>query len=48
MRLAEVLSRLKECGSARHVEGMQRYGIVAKKAYGVSAPELRALAKQIE
>lgn len=47
MTLTEVLARLEARGSDRNVESMRRYGIVAKKVYGVPAFELRALAKRI-
>lgn len=43
----EVLDRLRSLGDPRNVEGMARYGIHAAKAFGVSAPNLRALAKAI-
>ena len=43
----EVLERLRSLGDARNVEGMARYGIRVTKAFGVSAPNLRALAKEI-
>jgi 3-methyladenine DNA glycosylase AlkD len=42
-----VLEMLKERGNPKNVEGMARYGITAKKVFGVSAPHLRALAKQV-
>ena len=47
MDLDEVLAWLERRGSRRGVEGMARYGIVAKRAYGVSVGTIRALAKQI-
>jgi 3-methyladenine DNA glycosylase AlkD len=43
----EILKALKSKGSPRNVAGMARYGIVAKKAYGVSAPDLMAVARTI-
>ena len=42
-----VISELKKHGSRRNVEGMARYGIKPTKAFGVNAPALRALAKNI-
>jgi 3-methyladenine DNA glycosylase AlkD len=47
MTVQETLRQLKSHGSARNVEGMRRYGITAKKAFGVPAPVLRELAKRI-
>jgi 3-methyladenine DNA glycosylase AlkD len=43
----EVLAQLKRKGSKRGVAGMARFGITAKKAYGVSVGDIRALAKAI-
>lgn len=44
---AAVLAKLQKMGSKAGVTGMARYGIVAKKAYGVSVGDLRAIAKQL-
>jgi 3-methyladenine DNA glycosylase AlkD len=44
---AQVLRELRALGEARNVEGMARFGIRAKKVYGVSKPKLDALARQI-
>lgn len=44
---AAVLAKLQKMGSKAGVAGMARYGIVAKKAYGVSVGDLRAMAKQL-
>src|ERR1700676_1501423 len=38
---------LRRLGSRRNVEGMARYGIRAKKVFGVSKPKLDALARKI-
>lgn len=46
-RCDEVLERLRSLGDPRNVEGMARYGIRTKKAFGVSAPQLRQLAKEL-
>lgn len=43
----EILDRLRSLGDPRNVEGMARYGIRTKKAFGVSAPQLRQLAKEL-
>ena len=43
----EVLAQLKRKGSKSGVAGMARFGIVARKAYGVSVGDMRAMAKKI-
>lgn len=47
MKVAEILSRLRAAGSPANVAGMARFGIRPALAFGVSAPELRALARMI-
>jgi 3-methyladenine DNA glycosylase AlkD len=42
-----VLARLKAHANPKNVEGMARYGITAKRAFGLSAPVLRDLAKRV-
>ncbi len=46
-RCDEVLEQLRSLGDPKNVEGMARYGIRVTKAFGVSAPNLRKLAKEI-
>ena len=41
------LRELKRLGERRNVEGMARFGIVAKNVYGVSKPKLDELARKI-
>jgi 3-methyladenine DNA glycosylase AlkD len=48
MTVPEILEKLKSLGSPENVAGMARYGIVTKKAFGVSAPDLKQLAKEIK
>ena len=43
----EVLAKLEALGRAENVAGMARFGIVVQKAFGVSAPNLRKLAREI-
>ncbi|MGE5296519.1 MAG: DNA alkylation repair protein [Solirubrobacterales bacterium] len=43
----EILDRLRSMGDPKGVEGAARYGINAPNVWGVSAPKLRALAKEI-
>ncbi len=47
MTYDEILATLRSLGSPENVAGMARYGIVSREVLGVSAPKLRALAKQI-
>lgn len=47
MTVREIVRRFKAQANPKNVAGMARYGIVAKKAFGLSAPQLRALAKEI-
>ena len=42
-----VLTDLERRGSKKNRDGMARYGIVAKKSFGVSVSDLRAMAKKI-
>lgn len=43
-----VVARLESLGDPKNVAGMARYGIVTKRAFGVAAPQLKALAKEIK
>ena len=45
--VTSIVAELERRGSRRGVEGMARYGIVAKKAYGVSVSDLRSMARKI-
>lgn len=47
MRCEEVVKRLRALGNPDAVAGMARFGINTKRAYGVSIPDLRKLAKEI-
>src|SRR5260221_11865758 len=42
-----VVAELRRLGTKHNVEGVARYGIRAKKVFGVSKPKLDALAKKI-
>jgi 3-methyladenine DNA glycosylase AlkD len=44
-RVREILSQLKRKGSKRNVEGLARYGIIARNVVGVSVADIRLLAK---
>lgn len=47
MQCDDILKKLKSLYSPRAVEGMAKYGITAERAYGVSIPNLRKIAKEI-
>lgn len=47
MQCKEILRRLKDLGDPKSVEGMKKFGINPKNAYGVSIPNLRKIAKEI-
>ncbi len=44
----EIIKKLALLESPENVAGMKRFGITAKKAFGVSAPVLKNLAKEIK
>jgi 3-methyladenine DNA glycosylase AlkD len=46
-RLRDALAQLKALGNPANVAGMARFGVIAKKAYGVPTPALRKLAREI-
>ena len=43
----EVLAWLKRRGTQRNIRGMARYGIVARRAFGVSVGTLQSLKKRL-
>jgi 3-methyladenine DNA glycosylase AlkD len=45
--VAEALAWMEKRGSKRNREGMARYGIVAKKVFGVSVGDVRKLGKKL-
>ena len=45
--VAYALKWLERRGTRRNRDGMARYGIVAKKVYGVSMSSMRSLAKEL-
>jgi 3-methyladenine DNA glycosylase AlkD len=47
MRLSEVIDELERLGDPAIVEGMKRFGVPTEHALGISAPQLRSLAKRI-
>ncbi len=47
MDIREVLAKLEDLADPKAIEGMARFGITAKRVYGVSIPELRKMAMEI-
>lgn len=48
MTVDEIIKKLESLGTPENVAGMARFAIVTKKAFGVSAPNLKDLAKEIK
>ena len=48
LTIDEIIRTLKSLGHPENVAGMARYGIVTKRAFGVTAPHLRELAKKLK
>ncbi len=48
MKVREIIKKLESLENPDNIAGMKRFGIVAKKAFGVSAPVLKNLAKEIK
>ncbi len=48
MTIDEIIEKLESLGNAVNIAGMARFGIVAKKAFGISAPVLKAFAKDLK
>jgi len=47
MNCADIVKRIQSAADPAAVAGMARYGITAKKVYGLSAPALKKLAREI-
>lgn len=47
MQYDDILKRLESLANPKAVEGMARYGIATEKAYGVSIPDLRNIAREV-
>lgn len=48
MTADEIIKKLESLENPANVAGMKRFGIVTKKAFGISAPVLKSLAKDIK
>jgi len=46
-RVGDALAWLERCGTQKGRDGMARYGLKARKVFGVSVGEIRQLAKQL-
>jgi len=47
MNYDDILAMLKSLSNPKAIEGMIKYGIIPEKAYGISIPNLRKIAKQL-
>ncbi|MDY6964916.1 MAG: DNA alkylation repair protein [Halobacteriota archaeon] len=47
MNYSEIIKRLKSMSNPEAVKGMARFGISTKKAFGISIPDLRRIAREI-
>lgn len=48
MECQSIIEKLKTISDPKTLEGMSRYGIKTDKAFGISIPKIRLLAKEIE
>lgn len=48
MKVEEILQKLKSLENSENIAGMKRFGITAKKAFGVCAPVLKEIAKDVK
>lgn len=47
MNCAEILKKMESAANPANVAGMARFGITAKKVYGLSTPALKKLAREV-
>lgn len=48
MNTKDIIKKLESLGTPENVAGMARFAVVTRKAFGVSAPKLKELAKEIK
>ena len=48
MTFDQIIKKLKSLENLENIAGMARFGITAKKAFGISAPQLKQIAKDIK
>ena len=47
MKVEDVVQTLEKMSNPEIVEGMKKFGITPKRAYGISIPDLRKLGREI-
>lgn len=47
MTVTEIIDKLRVLGSPENVTGMERFGIVTSKSFGITAPVLKQYAKEV-
>ncbi len=48
MAVLEIIKKLKSLGSPENMAGMERFGIVTTKSFGITAPVLKQYAKEVK
>lgn len=48
MTVNEIIKKLKSLGSPENVAGMERFGIVTQKSFGITAPVLKQFAREVK
>ncbi len=48
MTVTEIIDKLRSLGSPENVLGMERFGIVTTKSFGITAPVLKQYAKEVK
>lgn len=48
MAILEIISKLQSLGSSENVAGMERFGIVTAKSFGIPTPVLKQYAKEVK
>ena len=48
MTVGEIVKKLESLGSQENVAGMERFGIVTAKSFGITAPVLKQYAKEVK
>ena len=48
MTVTEILRKLESLGSPENIAGMERFGIVTPSSYGITAPVLKQLAREVK
>ena len=48
MTVADIIEKLRSLGSPENVAGMERFGIVTTKSFGITAPVLKQFAREVK